>query len=164
MCEKTSAPREVLLSKDSCCADCFLCQRGKCHGDLCLPRWMCNTSREKHTGQFLEREIEDFYKLHFEICLLRKKFSLKVQTLRISLLLWLFKIASLPFFYYGLYSWFTSKSPKYKGLHYPLPCRCDVSWGKKKSQKHKQKRSFKKPIPLCSAGYFSLLCLADISL
>lgn len=57
---------------------------------------MYNTFREKCTGQFMKRETEDLYKLYFEIW--KKKSALKAQTLWISLLLWLFKGASLLLF------------------------------------------------------------------
>lgn len=67
ICEQISTPKEVLLSKNSCPAGCFLCWRRKWHGDLYLPRWMHNTSREKHTRQSIKREIEDLYKLYFKI-------------------------------------------------------------------------------------------------
>lgn len=80
MCEQISTLREVLLSKDSCPAEYFLWWRAKWHGDLYLPRWMYDTSREKHTGQSIKRETEDLYKLYFKICQKKRSVS-KIQTL-----------------------------------------------------------------------------------
>lgn len=72
MCEQIFIPREVLLSKDSCPFECFLWWREKWHGELYLTRWVYNTSREKHTGQSIKREIEDLYKVYFKICWKKK--------------------------------------------------------------------------------------------
>lgn len=150
MCEKISAPREVLLSKDSCRAEWFLCWRGQCHGDLYHPRWVYNTSREKHTGQLIKREIEDLYKLYFEIC--QKNFCFKsTDTLNflVTLVIYLAYHFSTMVYIYG-------SSVNLLNKRYCItPFHVDVVFlgGRKSLKKHKQERPFKKTTPLFSSQF-----------
>lgn len=108
---------------------------------------MYNSSREKHTGQFIKRENEDLYKLYFEICQKKKCFK-SIDT-------------KFPFYFgylrclaYCFSTMVCASPPNLLNKRYCIiPFHVDVVFlgGKKSLTKHKLKSPLRKPTPLFSS-------------